>query len=100
MLTPPSMADAPRAPVGCGQAGTHPPSWVRDFDEVFVRMLLKQAQASQAVDEGPAGSGGYRELADDHLARVVASGGGIGLGCQLWSSLQGKGAYRRAGAEA
>ena len=84
-----------RASVSHEVTGQQVPGWVRGFDEIFVRQLLQQLHSTQWGPDGEVGASGYRDLADDHLARIVAATGGVGVGKQLWTSMRAAAAYRQ-----
>jgi len=54
-----------------------------EFESIFLGHLLKSMRATTKVlgdDGSPAGAGMMTEMMDEHLARALASKGGIGLG--------------------
>ncbi len=84
---------------GAAAPSAVPPRWTQSFDEVLVRQVLRQAAAWRDNSAETDGSAGWRELADDHLARALAGAGGLGIGRQLWSSMRATQAYQQAARE-
>ena len=66
------------------------PALTSQFEELLVRQLLAQVRASGLSDGDQSSSAAsYQAIADDHLARLIASVGGLGLGAALSKTLAG-----------
>jgi Rod binding domain-containing protein len=64
------------------------PALTSQFEQLLVRQLLTQVRASGLSDGDQSSSAAsYQAIADDHLARLVASVGGLGLGSVLSKTL-------------
>lgn len=83
----PAFAAAP-TPVR-GAAGTRIDPLTSQFEQLLVRQLLTQVRASGLgeASDGPLAVSGYQPIADDHLAQLIASVGGLGLGAALAQTL-------------
>lgn len=58
----------------------------QEFESLFLAHLVKTMRASTealGAEEGTAGSGLMTEIVDEHLARALAKGGGVGLAQML-----------------
>ncbi|WP_439114073.1 hypothetical protein [Hydrogenophaga sp.] len=85
VFVPPRAAPAVAVP---GAAGTKAPL-TSQFEQLLVRQLLTQVRASglSPAGEGASAVSGYQAIADDHLAQLIASVGGLGLGAALSQTL-------------
>ena len=68
------------------------------FEQVLLRQWLSQVRASSDADGSPV-SAAYLEMADDHLASIVASVGGLGIATSVRRWMQGVQAYQSAAQE-
>lgn len=64
----------------------------RDFEEIFLRMLLKEAKVDQGMISGKGASPLYGDLIRENLAKALSKGGGIGLAETLYRQFSMKGA--------
>lgn len=91
-FVPPAFVPAQRAPAVPvpGAAGTQAPL-TSQFEQLLVRQLLTQVRATglSPAGDGPSAVSGYQAIADDHLAQLIASVGGLGLGAALAQTLAG-----------
>lgn len=69
--------------------GVKTPELTSQFEQLLVRQLLTQVRASSFSEsgDGPLAASGYQAIADDHLAKLIASVGGLGLGAALAQTL-------------
>jgi Rod binding domain-containing protein len=101
-LSRPSRPDAGlTATSRAGHASSHDRSaeaLSRQFEQLLVRQMLSQMRATSLGGDAPGAgpSAGYLQMADDHLAGIVASVGGLGLGQSVRRWVQGVQAYRAA----
>lgn len=74
----------------------------RQFEQLLVRQMLSQMRATSlsGEEQGAGPSAGYLQMADDHLAGIVASVGGLGLGTSVRRWMQGVQAYQAAAPQA
>ena len=73
------------------------PDVASQFEQVLLRQYLTQirsAGASLNPETASSPSTGYLQLADDHLASVIAASGGLGLGNSLRRWLKATEAYQ------
>ena len=72
------------------------PDVASQFEQVLLRQYLTQIRASGASlnPETASPSTGYLQMADDHLASVIAASGGLGLGNSLRRWLKATEAYQ------
>lgn len=79
------------APMPARITATGTPALTSQFEQLLVRQLLTQVRASSLSEagEGPLAASGYQAIADDHLAQLIASRGGLGLGAALAQKLAG-----------
>lgn len=70
----------------------------RQFEQLLVRQMLSQMRSTSLSgdEQGASPSAGYLQMADDHLAGIVASVGGLGLGHSVRRWMQGAQAYQAA----
>ena len=70
----------------------------RQFEQLLVRQMLSQMRSTSLSGDEPGASpsAGYLQMADDHLAGIVASVGGLGLGHSVRRWMQGVQAYQAA----
>ncbi|MDM7942430.1 MAG: hypothetical protein QUV35_07360 [Hydrogenophaga sp.] len=89
------------APMPARQAATGTPALTSQFEQLLVRQLLTQVRASSFSEagEGPLAASGYQAIADDHLAQLIASRGGLGLGAALAKTLAGAAALPSPGGD-
>jgi Rod binding domain-containing protein len=72
------------------QAKPDAPAAAQEFEALLISHLLKTArQAGEALGEGPSETGaeGYLELAEEHVARVMAQRGAFGISRILLNAL-------------
>lgn len=68
------------------------------FEQLLLRQTLQQLRRS-SLDASPASPvAGYVDMADDHLAAVLAAGGGLGIAASVDRWTRGIQAYRAADA--
>jgi Rod binding domain-containing protein len=89
------------APTGAGAAVSTDRSaeaLSRQFEQLLVRQMLSQMRSTSLSGDEPGASpsAGYLQMADDHLAGIVASVGGLGLGHSVRRWMQGAQAYQAA----
>lgn len=79
------------SPMPARGTGAQTPALTSQFEQLLVRQLLTQVRASSFSEagEGPLAASGYQAIADDHLAQLIASVGGLGLGAALTQTLAG-----------
>jgi len=72
------------------------PDVASQFEQVLLRQYLTQIRAAGASlnPETASPSTGYLQMADDHLASVIAASGGLGLGNSLRRWLKATEAYQ------
>jgi len=72
------------------------------FEQLLLRQMLSQMRASSlsADADGEKPSAGYLQMADDQLAGIVASVGGLGLGSTVRRWMKGVQAYQAMPSEA
>jgi Rod binding domain-containing protein len=72
------------------------PDVASQFEQVLLRQYLSQVRAAGASlnPETASPSTGYLQMADDHLASVIAASGGLGLGNSLRRWLKATEAYQ------
>jgi Rod binding domain-containing protein len=73
----------------------------RQFEQLLVRQMLSQMRSTSLSgdEQGGGPSAAYLQMADDHLAGIVASVGGLGLGHSVRRWMQGVQAYQNAAAQ-
>jgi Rod binding domain-containing protein len=73
----------------------------RQFEQLLVRQMLSQMRSTSLSgdEQGGGPSAAYLQMADDHLAGIVASVGGLGLGHSVRRWMQGVQAYQDAAAQ-
>jgi Rod binding domain-containing protein len=59
----------------------------RNFEEIFINVVLKEAKVNQSTFEMDGASQMYGEMMTESLARVMAQGGGMGLADVLYKQL-------------
>lgn len=62
----------------------------RQFEEIFVRMVLKEAHIDRSLSGDSDRSGLYGDMVVESLAKSVASGGGLGMADMLYHQLSPK----------
>ncbi len=94
-MTPSSRTGLP------GAADPSADGLARQFEQLLLRQMLSQMRStSLSGDDAAQGpSAGYLQMADDQLAGVIASAGGLGLGSTVRRWMQGAQAYQAAAAQ-
>jgi flagellar protein FlgJ len=59
----------------------------RDFEEIFLKMVLREAHIDRSMTGGKGASPLYGDMIRETLARALSSGGGIGLAETLYRQL-------------
>ncbi len=59
----------------------------RDFEEIFLKMVLKEAHIDRSLTGGKGASPLYGDMIRETLARALSRGGGIGLAETLYRQL-------------
>ena len=94
-MNPITPWDVSRTPVAAGTAVRSAADGAGQFETLLLRQWLTQVRAS-SLGEDNAPSAGYLQMADDQLAALVASVGGLGLAASLRRAQQGSLAYAAA----